>query len=126
MSNLFAPDIVAKVDFADLQQAQAGLERNAKQVERGNKDGVKAVTIMVWRAIRTRVPVVTGRLKASFLYRFTYLSRKAEGQAYSNLYYAKYVNNGTRWFAGRRYVDRAVEAVGSRVPDTFAGKMRIT
>lgn len=123
---IFGPEVVARVEVKDLEAAQAGLERNARQVEQGTREGTKAVTIMVWRAIRVRAPRRTGRLQGSFTYEFRYLGRKAEGHAYSNLYYARYVNDGTRWFAGRRYVDKAVDVVQTRVGDTFTGKIRIT
>ncbi len=126
MTNFLAPTIVARVSLEDLNVAQAGLERNAKQIERGTKLGTKQVTIMVWRAIRSRTPVRTGRLLATVAYEMRYQGRRTEGAAFSNLYYARYVNDGTRYFAGRRFVDRAVEAVSGQIPDTMAAQIKIT
>ncbi len=106
---------VMKMDVEGLEKLQAKIEQIVRGL-RGNKlvQAIKTGTLLVQRDAKinaTTYPrVQTGRLRASITPAVRRSGAEVRGVVGSKVDYAPYQEFGTRFFAARRYLRRAVDA----------------
>lgn len=93
-----------------LDEFRAALRKFPQAAQKGAKRGMTRGVLRVQRSARENAPVDTGRLRASIAYRVESLAAGVRGIIGSAVHYAPYQEWGTKHFAGRHYMSRAIDA----------------
>ncbi len=120
-NDIFSAGVVIEVEIKGLEEAQENLDRNARKIERGTINTVAEATVLIWRVTRRLTPRVTGRLLNSIHYEV----QRLLGRVRTNLFYGPYVEEGTRYFGGRRMFSRAVEITRGQVNNVFTANVSV-
>ena len=93
-----------------LDEFRAALRQFPQAAQKGARRGMTSGIIRVQRSARENAPVDTGRLRASIAYRVESLAAGVRGIVGSAVHYAHFQEFGTKYFTGRRYLRRAIDA----------------
>ncbi len=107
---------LVEVDLRGLLETQAKMVNATRALEGGGLVGaVQEGTLIVHRDAVINAPVDRGFLEASITPEITDRGTFAMGRVFTTLFYAGFVEFGTRFMAARRYMYRALQANADRV-----------
>ena len=117
--------LVIEATIEGLEEAQAALEKYAMQVERGVGMTIQQITVIMWRTGKGLTPVDTGRLVNSISYLVEGGPPHWTSYVFSQLYYSKYVEQGTGRYRGAQMLGRTVERTAAQRGAIFNANVQI-
>lgn len=117
-----------KIHIKNLAEIQAAFAKSPSVMARNLHMGINRSLILVERQSRINVSgrmvnVQSNRLRSSHYVRF---QSKLSGEVGTNVYYDKFVHNGTRFMRARPYIQAAVDTSQSAIDREFTGAVQDT
>lgn len=104
-----------KVKIANLPQIRAAFLKAPAKMTRNLNEAIRKSIFMIEREGKIRTPVDTGRLRASYITRFSSL----RGEVGPTANYSLFVHEGTRYMRGRPFLRNAIQSAEQQIQGNF-------
>jgi HK97 gp10 family phage protein len=113
-----AGDVQIKIDSAMFQKF---LKDAPQKVAGAMRNIIYKTTLLIERGAKLQAPVDTGRLRASISSEIHAMT----AEVHTNVSYARFVHDGTRYMAGRPFMANAAKDVESQIPGLIKDELKV-